>query len=935
MDRVAREVQFRYIENLLGVSLPNSYRDFLLERGAAVIDGFKILGLPTKETRSWKIKSVLEGTQILRWKRPELSKNLVAISIRGTKALCLVLREENETDTPLVEVDLKDNSEPKPLGKTFREWMELHEIVSKRFSIAWNRIKARQEEAKRQRGSGVWKWSTIINRVRDYVIGVAAFRYNDLYGCLEVDEFYPIDQPHLKKGAAIRILLNEIFSRARDYSGSLKVIFTKDAREDEIGRVPPELQDIPSRREPRPVPQELVDLATKYGVSFKEAERGIISHKEGVDLWFSLLDLPPPVRERIYELEEAGYLSREIIAEIVATGIWSREEVIWIFQNASRPEALLLGTDLPEDRLFYADSLYWGRAVLLAVRFQQAIMAELTGSLSLEEIEKREERYTLEPMENAWILRCNRKFQLPPSWMYDGSGIEVEAGEPILLLPRPTFPSRIERDKKWIGEEIKFLKNLKGEIRVRCLLLSYEFVTPDYNENLEEIREMVRRAARAGVTILFAPTRMELYLDEEVRKRMRRARKLKHFPQRKGALKLQILDVPSQWWDPSRSSLTSRRIRNASESAELFAEQLVQGRDIPQHRMEFSLMCEVIEREALKNCRIAAEVEGEDSRELIEALQHREDIYHGVTFPYVKPDDMPQFLRKLQNRKLLSIFKRIEGGAVITTKPWEKSPAPFTRKVRAIDRPFPLPQGVKERIDRKVAERKEERKYVSSWRTIDRAHNILQQALSEGIPLSMASFGGRIRSAVFIETIKDYVYSAKGIEPRTLPIAYSDGSEGEPFPLFSLPEIERPKGRFFLYPVSLVSLRHMDVDRVTERALVRNREIQLCETAAEQEMMAFRRTCECIDELIKVLKGEVGKEEVSLGLRAFLMMKPELLEEEWDGLEMHIYHATGLEPAGVGAYRAVLEMLKRYRGQLIVVPRIFSRGEYRPAEEWY
>jgi len=37
------------MESLLGVKFPKSYKNFLLEKGSAVIDGFKILGLPTRE----------------------------------------------------------------------------------------------------------------------------------------------------------------------------------------------------------------------------------------------------------------------------------------------------------------------------------------------------------------------------------------------------------------------------------------------------------------------------------------------------------------------------------------------------------------------------------------------------------------------------------------------------------------------------------------------------------------------------------------------------------------------------------------------------------------------------------------------------------------------------------------------------------------------
>jgi hypothetical protein len=38
--------------------------------------------------------------------------------------------------------------------------------------------------------------------------------------------------------------------------------------------------------------------------------------------------------------------------------IWTVEEATWILTNASRPEGVLMGINLPESRLRYLESLY-------------------------------------------------------------------------------------------------------------------------------------------------------------------------------------------------------------------------------------------------------------------------------------------------------------------------------------------------------------------------------------------------------------------------------------------------------------------------------------------------------------------------------------------------------------------------------------------------
>ena len=59
------------------------------------------------------------------------------------------------------------------------------------------------------------------------------------------------------------------------------------------------------------------------------------------------------------------------------SGIWSLQEAIWLFENAPRPEAVLLGSDIPEDRLYYTESLRWGRVAYLANLLKIKVSADL------------------------------------------------------------------------------------------------------------------------------------------------------------------------------------------------------------------------------------------------------------------------------------------------------------------------------------------------------------------------------------------------------------------------------------------------------------------------------------------------------------------------------------------------------------------------------
>ena len=101
------EKQIKRFERGLKVQFPPSYRQFLLEQGSAVIAGYKVFGIPTKEVKT----SVVEATQALwRLRKDIAQRKLVVISFKKAltdgkeKALCIDTERIQEDDAPLVEV---------------------------------------------------------------------------------------------------------------------------------------------------------------------------------------------------------------------------------------------------------------------------------------------------------------------------------------------------------------------------------------------------------------------------------------------------------------------------------------------------------------------------------------------------------------------------------------------------------------------------------------------------------------------------------------------------------------------------------------------------------------------------------------------------------------------------------------------------------------
>lgn len=140
-------------------------------------------------------------------------------------------------------------------------------------------------------------------------------------------------------------------------------------------------------------------------------------------------------------------------------------------------------------------------------------------------------------------------------------------------------------------------------------------------------------------------------------------------------------------------------------------------------------------------------------------------------------------------------------------------------------------------------------------------------------------------------------------------ITFRDGSVSEPFPLLALLPIPRPTG-LPVIRAALMSARHFKLDREVDICIIRNAEVsrQKDLRIAEQEQLACDR--------------------MQAFLRGCLQRMP--------GVEVHLYH-TGLEPAVIGAYRAVIRALldPNVRGKLVVVPTIFRGDRYDHLKAWY
>lgn len=160
-----------------------------------------------------------------------------------------------------------------------------------------------------------------------------------------------------------------------------------------------------------------------------------------------------------------------------------------------------------------------------------------------------------------------------------------------------------------------------------------------------------------------------------------------------------------------------------------------------------------------------------------------------------------------------------------------------------------------------------------------------------------------------IEVEKEKEIKVK-IIPKYTQFAFQDASISEPFPLYSMLEV-KPKSRLETIKVSLISNRHFELDNIVDVCIIRNSEISRREeaTISEQESLSFKIAEEFFNEILK----------------------------NTDGIHIELFH-TGLEPAVIGTYRALLHILLKpeNRGKIVVTPKIFKGGNiYSDLKSWY
>lgn len=481
------------IKSELNVQLPNSYKNFLSERGNDIAFGHPIFGIPA----TLELNSVLGATYLLRLSRPELL-DYVVIRIVDERALCLDLKNGTLVDSPLVEINLNNSEPPTKVHNSFRGYISQSDQSKKEVEYGINRLRNlfRNREIKFYDHIDDSKipfkardWRIHKCCVHDLVVGLAAIRYNEKFNGIEVDAFLTTDHPDYEAGHGVKALMTLILSDAYKNGTGMEVRFTKF--------------DFKSKKRVTDrIPKSLLNCIESLGLKFQHQNEARITHHESINIFSSLLGIQNEVRKRVSELEKINEVTLQGICFLINNRIWTTEQVNWLILNVPRPKGIIFGRDNPEDRLNYAESLSFGRSVVAFAKFKEKIENTIPDELNDVEVYIKG---------NLFIVSSFRDCEI--DWFNDNHNFIASSREEISVLSRPR--------SKWINidEQIKTDINSINQAKGRKVILYSNDILniPDFSSMFNSAKEGIE------VDYLIIPFSSD-ELDEEVITKMKKAR---------------------------------------------------------------------------------------------------------------------------------------------------------------------------------------------------------------------------------------------------------------------------------------------------------------------------------------------------------------------------------------------------------------------------
>lgn len=396
--------------------------------------------------------------------------------------------------------------------------------------------------------------------------------------------------------------------------------------------------------------------------------------------------------------------------------------------------------------------------------------------------------------------------------------------------------------------------------------------------------------------------------------------------------RMQLCLVPSVWWNGNVDNVVWNRALSELEGIQ---RRLRKGVDPKVNGAAYRRCCRLLEEEIRKAVQICKDIEtaktacaqgtvaavAVDPEGYFRAIGsglEGEDMKLGATIH--SPEHIAGHIKMLEKlvtqdsspgsglgqfREVFESATTTRAGVVELQSPWSggRSVAPTLRSV-----------GVRSNLPSVCSFNDGESEAISfDYKIMEQLLDLqLRQALVEPVAVNFSN----IRHQVATGVLQRYVFT--GDQPagpsKDVRVVYRDGSEGDPFPLACLPADPSRAAKASNHPAplktGLISMRHLDLDREVRWYWFRNSVVSQARRLAESDRL-------CYEETSRQLAEALADPDI-----------PELV--------LHLYH-TGLEPAVLGFYRALVKAIPDWRQKekfLAIIPMFLSGQAYKAGKPW-
>ncbi len=470
-------------EELMEVTVPPSYRNFLLQLGALLFEDVAIAGLGVSFGTEVSLPNMLKS---LRQVYKQVNPNIIPFRLVAPNQFhCVLSQKDGNIDSPVYSFDAETNKLSEPINENFTVYLEdflrshqYRDIALKTLEQHTNDFDQVYLEQGKLPRNHIWRPYRFCTQ--DVLVGAVVVKISQEDNSLDVDVCLSSELAEFEPYSSIKMVLIFLFSEAYKCGGTMQIRFSPKV-------------------ESASVPKAICDYARTLDISLEHVAEGIITPAEAREFYLTLTDFPYKIQTRIEELIKVGQLVPERLCFMIHHNLWSYNEVEMILFGTDHPDSIFRGETKPSDQLLYLHDLLTGRNACLGATLDRKLLCpnqqDTGGAAVVLEDDGRDIEIDFNEEYLAKVYYSSTEDIVMP-WLLDDRQLVIPTGQRFWVLVRARNAADLSRN---LYPDIVMAKQLRQDIMSAsdCFDRVFILIPEDFSELPENVREEYQRTAQS------------------------------------------------------------------------------------------------------------------------------------------------------------------------------------------------------------------------------------------------------------------------------------------------------------------------------------------------------------------------------------------------------------------------------------------------------